>query len=74
MPLYDYRCEHCGVVFEVLRRADARHERLTCPQCGGGRVVRVFGGTFMSGPPHGRGAFDPGVFERPRPSRDRSDG
>lgn len=34
MPLYDYECPNCGMVFEELKPMDQRHTA-PCPQCGG---------------------------------------
>lgn len=34
MPLYEYRCTHCGSVIEVLQKVDERPRR-TCQDCGG---------------------------------------
>lgn len=33
MPLYEYRCEECGLVFEEHRAVEARNI-VTCPICG----------------------------------------
>lgn len=40
MPLYEYRCEHCGHTFEVIQKVSdppAEH----CPSCGGGPVHKL---------------------------------
>jgi putative FmdB family regulatory protein len=33
MPLYEYRCEHCGLIFEVLTKRKKRGPK--CPCCKG---------------------------------------
>ncbi len=33
MPIYEYRCEKCGKVFELLRHIDD-HNTVQCVQCG----------------------------------------
>lgn len=33
MPLYDYQCEACEVVFEEFKHIDER-ENMVCPKCG----------------------------------------
>ncbi|SDR52256.1 putative regulatory protein, FmdB family [Paraburkholderia fungorum] len=33
MPIYNYRCETCGV-FDQIRRVALRDEPAPCPQCG----------------------------------------
>jgi putative FmdB family regulatory protein len=33
MPIYNYRCEKCGV-FDQMRRVAARDDPARCPQCG----------------------------------------
>jgi putative FmdB family regulatory protein len=41
MPIYEFRCDDCGHVFEelVLRSSD-QHD-LACPRCAGRAVERV---------------------------------
>ena len=41
MPIYEYRCQTCSKVFELLvRGADA--EGPACPECGGAELTRLF--------------------------------
>jgi putative FmdB family regulatory protein len=47
MPLYEYVCRDCGRRFEVLQRIGADGASLTCPGCGGAKVVKQFS-TFAS--------------------------
>ena len=35
MPLYECRCERCGLTFEVLAPVSARMKGRPCPECGG---------------------------------------
>lgn len=39
MPIYEYRCQHCGLKFEKLVRMQSA-ETPECPQCGH-REVRM---------------------------------
>ena len=40
MPLYEYRCEACGHVFEKIQKfSDARVS--VCPKCGSGPVEKL---------------------------------
>ncbi|HNR67445.1 MAG TPA: zinc ribbon domain-containing protein [bacterium] len=34
MPIYEYRCQVCGKLFEALQRIGADGTDLTCPACG----------------------------------------
>ncbi|SMP46513.1 FmdB family zinc ribbon protein [Anoxynatronum buryatiense] len=46
MPVYEYRCEECGHIFDQLRRMDEMDESINCPQCGSQHTKRkmsVFG-------------------------------
>lgn len=38
MPLYEYRCEHCGQEFEELILGE---EKVVCPSCGTEAVLRL---------------------------------
>ncbi len=40
MPIYEYVCESCQRSFEQLVRSKRDESRLTCPECGHGRVER----------------------------------
>lgn len=33
MPFYTYECAECGLVVEVLRNIDDRHEMVVCEKC-----------------------------------------
>lgn len=41
MPLYEYRCQQCGEVFEQLRRAEEADRDVACPRCGAEEVERL---------------------------------
>jgi putative FmdB family regulatory protein len=58
MPLYEYQCENCGKVFELLRRMSESDRGVECPACHSKRVDRQFS-TFSSGGcgPGSRGGF-----------------
>ena len=38
MPLYEFRCESCGSVFERLVRSVPTDEEPACPSCGSGEI------------------------------------
>ena len=40
MPIFDYRCEGCGHVFEKLMMP-AKEPRLVCPECDSSAVERI---------------------------------
>lgn len=44
MPIFEYRCEECGERFDAFfRRAeDVETEKIACPECGSGRVRKLF--------------------------------
>ena len=47
MPTYEYRCEKCQVVFEIVQSM-AEHERgkVVCPHCQSKQVVQQFSRFF----------------------------
>ena len=44
MPIYEWCCRRCGMVFEALATLAARRSRRRCPQCGAmaGRAISSF--------------------------------
>lgn len=38
MPVYEYQCSDCGLVFEELVRSS--DERIACPRCGSEKTER----------------------------------
>jgi putative FmdB family regulatory protein len=50
MPLYEYQCESCGAVEELLvSRSESDNPGVTCEDCGG-KLKRIFSTT--AGKPH----------------------
>ncbi|GIX47644.1 MAG: hypothetical protein KatS3mg131_1855 [Candidatus Tectimicrobiota bacterium] len=47
MPIFEFRCDDCGTVFERLLLRAPAESPLRCPCCGSSRVTRVFS-TFSS--------------------------
>jgi putative FmdB family regulatory protein len=41
MPIYEYRCQNCGKVVEVLQRSFKQNEPLVCPDCGSTEMKRM---------------------------------
>ena len=42
MPIYEFRCLHCGHIFELLKLKKSDEEvELKCPECGHKKVERV---------------------------------
>jgi putative FmdB family regulatory protein len=40
MPIYVFRCEDCGAVFEVFVFRSEDEEEIKCPKCGSEKVVK----------------------------------
>ncbi len=34
MPIFDYRCDDCGSVYEILHKVREKAEDVVCPSCG----------------------------------------
>jgi len=52
MPLYEFECQQCHVVFEELVRMGSTGEGLNCPTCGHekvGKKMSTFYGRASSG-------------------------
>jgi putative FmdB family regulatory protein len=63
VPLYEYYCQDCGHVVEVLQRLGERGAGLPCPACGADRLERALS-TFASAVVRGTGpaSCPPGTF------------
>lgn len=48
MPLYEYRCEACGRVCEILQRLGESAAGGPCPSCGAAELTRALS-TFAAG-------------------------
>lgn len=35
MPIYDYKCENCNLIFEKIVPIAERDNKRVCPECGG---------------------------------------
>jgi len=44
MPWYEYRCESCGAVFEVIKE---ENKSISCARCGSSDVKRLFSGPSL---------------------------
>jgi putative FmdB family regulatory protein len=59
MPIFEYRCQDCGVRFEKLIRRDADVDTLACPSCGQQRLEKELS-TFAAHANGGAAAGQPG--------------
>jgi len=41
MPVYDYKCQKCGKVFEKFLRTLSAADSVTCEKCGSARVKKL---------------------------------
>jgi putative FmdB family regulatory protein len=48
MPIYEYRCQKCGIVFEKIQITKEGEEPLKCPTCGADSPERVLSGFSSS--------------------------
>jgi len=42
MPIYEYKCQECGEVFDKLVRSTAAKAEVECPKCGGKECKKSF--------------------------------
>lgn len=42
MPVYEFKCDECGEVFELLVGHEVDIEDLKCPKCGSMSMERLF--------------------------------
>lgn len=58
MPMYDYKCDHCGATFEELRSL-AERQNAPCPECGQ-QASKVLSSFFTGGSGAGSGGREGG--------------
>jgi len=57
MPLYEFRCKHCGRISEFLSKMGDFGENLVCPHCGSKSLDKQMSVTALissDGPKEGR--------------------
>jgi len=59
MPIYEYRCQDCGHLFQKLQSMSAGSEGVTCPRCRSARVDRQLS-AFSSSSSRGSSATSSG--------------
>ncbi|MFH1231645.1 MAG: FmdB family zinc ribbon protein [Planctomycetota bacterium] len=42
MPLYEYQCQKCKKVFEMLVRSDKDYKNIICPYCNNKKADKMF--------------------------------
>ncbi len=57
MPIYEYRCENCGEVSEILVGLSTADNELSCPKCGGKRMEKLMSAAWT---PNSLSAREPG--------------
>ncbi|MBD3184248.1 hypothetical protein GF312_18330 [Candidatus Poribacteria bacterium] len=48
MPTYEYKCNNCGEVREVLHLKTSDMESISCPDCGSGDMKRLISAANVS--------------------------
>lgn len=49
MPMYEYRCQNCGRLYEQLRRMSEADQGLRCPHCESEDVQRQISACAVRG-------------------------
>ena len=66
MPIYDYRCEECGKVYDVFHKVKEVEEDIVCPGCESKKHTRLLSapsismGSKQAAPPCADGGCCPG--------------
>lgn len=68
MPIYEYRCDTCQNVFEVLTSAGSQQDKVHCSTCGSDKVRKIISaGSFLKSSPlasAGSSSASPGCGKR----------
>lgn len=49
MPMYEYRCAECGLIYEQLKRMSEADTDLICPNCKSEEVQRMVSACSIGG-------------------------
>lgn len=64
MPLYEFRCQDCGAVYQERRRFTEANEESTCPTCQSQQTIKLIStAVFISA---GNGGFQSAPSQAPR--------
>jgi len=47
MPIYDYRCQDCGKISEILSHEASDAKSIACPLCGSERMERLLSAPYL---------------------------
>lgn len=42
MPIYEYKCGKCSVIFSAFQKVGASESDTECPECSSNKVKRIF--------------------------------
>ena len=45
MPLYEYKCDKCGVIFEKIVSTSGAAEKIICEKCSSSKVTKIISAT-----------------------------
>ncbi len=48
MPIYDYRCDNCGKVYDVFHKVKEVEEDVVCPECESAKHTRLLSAPGIS--------------------------
>ena len=48
MPIYEYRCDECGAVSEILVGMGPQSKSLSCKQCGSPKLEKMISCLILS--------------------------
>ena len=48
MPIYEYECQKCSEVYEMLRSISAEDTDIVCPECGAKKKAKKLISSFSS--------------------------
>lgn len=48
MPIYEYRCDKCGIISEFLEGVTSEKTHLRCPGCGSEQLTKLLSRSFRT--------------------------
>jgi len=58
MPIFEYQCQNCSTIFEILHMGTSSREEIVCPSCQSTEYKRLISASNIGGHSHGHASAE----------------